>query len=333
MNYSLDMERAIQSVKTCFEERLRANFDLTKVSAPLAIPDGTGINDDLNGFEKPVTFPVRTLENKEAVVVHSLAKWKRLRLKELNLRPGSGILTNMLALRPEEDYSPLHSVMVDQWDWEQCIRPEDRTIDFLKASVEKVYAALRETEEIVCRTHTGLAPVLPESIKFIHAQTLCELFPGLTAKQREARVTQAYGAVFIIGIGAPLESGLPHDGRAPDYDDWSSPGESGLPGLNGDLLVWHPVLNCAVEITSMGIRVDAEALNRQLEQTQNQHRKTLYFHRMLLDGQLPECIGGGIGQSRVCMFMLRKRHIAEVQLGVWSEERKAELIADGIQML
>src|SRR5690606_36229585 len=184
-------------------------------------------------------------------------------------------------------YSPLHSVKVDQWDWEQCIRPEDRTIEFLKASVEKVYVALRETEAIVCRTQTGLAPVLPESIKFIHAQTLCELFPGLTAKQREARVTQAYGAAFIIGIGAPLESGLPHDGRAPDYDDWSSPGESGLPGLNGDLLVWHPVLNCAVEITSMGIRVDAEALNRQLEQTQNQHRKTLYFHRMLLEGQLP----------------------------------------------
>ncbi|MCC2545651.1 aspartate--ammonia ligase [Hymenobacter sp. BT175] len=328
----LKTEEAIGFVKETFARELCARLSLTRVSSPIAVLDGTGINDDLNGVERPVAFPIKALAEQKAVVVHSLAKWKRLRLAELGIEAGRGILTDMRALRPDEDYSPIHSIYVDQWDWEKHITAGQRTIPFLKEMVGKIYEALKTTEQLVGEEF-GVEPVLPEVITFISAEKLLQRYPGLTVKERETEAAREYGAIFIMGIGGTLSHGEIHDGRAPDYDDWSTPNEDGFFGLNGDIVLWNPVLQSAFEVSSMGIRVDKLALLKQLAVRGCPDREALPFHQLLLTDQLTQSIGGGIGQSRVCMFMLRKAHIGEVQVSIWSEAIRKELAADGIGLL
>ncbi|WP_400190393.1 aspartate--ammonia ligase [Hymenobacter sp. B81] len=329
----LQTEEALGFVKDTFARELARQLHLTRVSAPIAVLDGTGINDDLNGTERPVAFPIKALAERRAVVVHSLAKWKRLRLAELGIPAGRGILTDMRALRPDEDYSPIHSIYVDQWDWEQHIGPEQRTPAFLQQTVEKIYEALRTTELRVAEEYADIVPVLPEQITFIHAEELLQRYPSLTVKERETAAAREYGAVFIIGIGGALSHGEIHDGRAPDYDDWSSETAPGRYGLNGDIVLWHPVLQAAFEVSSMGIRVDQAALRRQLALRGCPERAQLAFHQLLLTDQLPQSVGGGIGQSRLCMFMLRKAHIGEVQVSIWPEAVRQELAAAGVELL
>lgn len=316
----LQTEEAISFVKETFTRELARQLKLYKVSAPIAVLANTGINDDLSGIERAVSFPIKALDDQKAVVVHSLAKWKRLRLKELGIEPGKGLLTDMHALRPDEDFSPIHSIYVDQWDWEKHIHPEQRSAGFLKLTIEQIYKALKTTESRVYEQYPDLKPILPEKIQFIYAEELLRRFPHLSAKERETEAAKEYGAVFILGIGAELSHGEPHDGRAPDYDDWSSANEEGYTGLNGDIILWNPVLQSAFEISSMGIRVDESALLKQLEIRNCAHKSALPFHKMLLAGELPQSIGGGIGQSRLCMFMLRKPHIRQVQVGIWPAE-------------
>ncbi|MCB2408901.1 aspartate--ammonia ligase [Hymenobacter lucidus] len=329
----LKTEEAIGFVKDSFARELSRQLSLTKVSSPIAVLDGTGINDDLNGIERPVHFPVKALDERRAVVVHSLAKWKRLRLQELGIEAGKGLLTDMRALRPDEDYSPIHSIYVDQWDWEKHIAPEQRTIPFLKSTVEKIYTALKVVEQQIAEQYPEIEPVLPEAITFIYAEDLLKQYPELTPKQREHKAAKQYGAIFLIGIGGELSHGEAHDGRAPDYDDWSTQNEAGHYGLNGDIVLWNPVLETAFEVSSMGIRVDKAALTRQLELRGCPERKDLHFHSLLLADGLPQSIGGGIGQSRVCMFMLRKAHIGEVQVSIWPDAVRQELAAAGIELL
>jgi len=315
----LRTEEAIFFIKDYFGKKLADALNLVNVSAPVAVLDGTGINDDLNGVEKPVSFSVKGIRDQKAVIVQSLAKWKRIRLKEYNIEPGRGLLTDMRAIRPSEDLSPIHSVYVDQWDWEKRITPSQRSIEYLKQAVREIYQALRATERALSELHPEFVPVLPENIYFIHAEELLREFPDLTPKQREMEIARIFGAVFIIGIGAALSNGEPHDGRAPDYDDWSSPNEDGYKGLNGDIIVWNPVLERPFELSSMGIRVNEEAMERQLLIQGCTERRNLLFHSMLLNHELPLSIGGGVGQSRVCMFLLRKKHIGEVQSSIWPE--------------
>ncbi|RFP66062.1 aspartate--ammonia ligase [Hymenobacter lapidiphilus] len=329
----LETEEAISLVKSVFARELARRLRLSCVSAPIAVLDGTGINDDLNGVERPVAFLIKALAERRAVVVHSLAKWKRLRLRELGIAAGRGLLTDMRALRPDEDYSPIHSIYVDQWDWEQHIAAEQRTPEFLRATVEHIYEALRATETEVAARYPDIMPVLPGRITFLHAEDLLRQYPELTPKEREHEAARQYGAVFLMGIGGALSHGEAHDGRAPDYDDWSTETAPGYQGLNGDLLVWHPVLQTALELSSMGIRVDKLALRRQLALRGCEQRQELDFHGRLLRDELPESIGGGIGQSRVCMFMLRKGHIGEVQVSIWPEEVRRELADMGVTLL
>ena len=310
-------EEAIYFIKETFRKHLAGNLNLVNVSAPIAVLDGTGINDDLNGIERPVSFPVKDLTDQRAVIVQSLAKWKRVRLKEFNFEPGRGLLTDMRALRPDEDLSPLHSIYVDQWDWERHILRSQRNLGYLKQTVESIYDALKAAGKEIYEKYPIYEPVLPDKITFIQAEELLREYPDLNPKQRENEIARIYGAVFIIGIGGNLSNGEPHDGRAPDYDDWSSMNEEGYYGLNGDIILWNPVLKRAFEISSMGIRVDVESMTRQLAIRGCTERKNLLFHRMLLNNELPLSIGGGIGQSRVCMFFLRKRHIGEVQSSIW----------------
>ena len=325
-------EKAIKSVKDMFQQNLSAQLALLRVTAPMVVLSGTGLNDELNGVERPVSFPIRDMDERRAEVVHSLAKWKRLKLAEMGVSPGRGIYTDMNALRPDEELDNIHSIYVDQWDWEKVIRREDRNVAFLKRTVRRIYEAIKVTENRIFVEFPQIEPVLPEEIRFIHAEELLRLYPGLPPKEREARIVREYGAVFIIGIGARLSDGMPHDGRASDYDDWSTPGEDGLPGLNGDLLVWNPVLECAFELSSMGIRVDEAALRLQLAERGEQRKEGLMFHRMLLSGGLPCTIGGGIGQSRLCMFLLRKAHIGEIQSGIWPEEMRRRCAEAGIEL-
>lgn len=329
----LKTEEAITFTKEHFAKALAKQLNLVKVSSPLVVLDGTGINDDLNGIERPVSFPIRALKERKGVVVHSLAKWKRLRLEELGVEAGKGILTDMRALRPDEDYTPLHSIYVDQWDWEKHIDHEERTLTYLKDSVTKIYEALKETEKVIQNEYPTIKAILPENITFIHAEELLQQYPTLTAKQRETEIASKYGAVFIMGIGGQLSNGEPHDGRAADYDDWSTLNESGFGGLNGDIILWHPVLQCAFEISSMGIRVDKVALLKQLKEKDCEERAELLFHSMLLSDSLPQSIGGGIGQSRVCMFMLKRIHIGEVQVSIWPEEIKQSMSSTGVFLL
>lgn len=333
MNEILQREAAITLVKDTFSRFLCDYLHLTKVSSPLIVLDGTGLNDDLNGIERPVAFPIKSLNEQRAVVVHSLAKWKRLRLKELNVEAGRGILTDMRALRPDEDYSPIHSIYVDQWDWEKHITPEDRSIGFLKKTVKSIYTAIKETEQYIYQYYPEIKPSLPEDIQFIHSEELLQRYPDMTPKERENAIAKEYGAVFIIGIGGKLSKGEPHDGRAADYDDWSTENEDGYKGLNGDIIVWHPVLQSAFELSSMGIRVDKKAMKVQLEEKGYTAKSSLSFHSMLLNGELPESIGGGIGQSRMCMFILKKSHIGEVQVSIWPKEEKDKMKSQGIILL
>ncbi|GAB3290263.1 aspartate--ammonia ligase [Hymenobacter tenuis] len=329
----LKTEEAISFVKEVFTKELTMELHLSKVSSPIAVLDGTGINDDLNGIERPVAFPIKSLDERRAVVVHSLAKWKRVRLQELGIEAGRGLLTDMRALRPDEDYSPIHSIYVDQWDWEKHISAEQRTTEFLKATVERIYDALRTTEARVVAEYPEITPVLPGKITFLHAEDLLRQYPTLTAKEREHEAVKTYGAVFLIGIGGELSHGEPHDGRAPDYDDWSTETAQGYRGLNGDILLWHPVLQTSFEVSSMGIRVDKHALVRQLALRGCEDRQELSFHARLLKDELPQSIGGGIGQSRVCMFMLRKGHIGEVQVSIWPDAVRTELAESGVALL
>lgn len=329
----LQTEQAIHFVKLCFEEQLTKYLPLTKVSAPAVVLQGTGINDDLNGIERPVSFPIKAMQEKQAEVVQSLAKWKRLRLKEYELPAGTGIYTDMKALRPDEELGKIHSLFVDQWDWEMVIQPENRQLSFLKQQVEQIYRAVKETEMELFRKYPDLSPILPQDITFLHTEDLLEKYPHLSPKERENKAAKEFGAVFLIGIGGELAHGEPHDGRAPDYDDWSTPTSASKKGLNGDILFWNPVLEQAFEISSMGIRVDPEVLASQLEIRNAGARAELLYHRQLLQGELPQTIGGGIGQSRLCMFLLKKRHIGEVQAGIWPSEMKEECFLRGIQLL
>jgi aspartate--ammonia ligase len=328
-----ETEKAIDLIKTSFPRMLSEKLNLFKLSCPLIILDGTGINDDLNGIERPVKFPVKNQMDSKAVVVQSLAKWKRLQLAELKAEIGEGIITDMRALRPDEDYSSIHSLYVDQWDWEQCIRSQDRTLRYLKETVKSIYAAFKDMELLIHNHAKGIIPILPDEITFVHSEELLQQYPNLTPKQRENKITREYGAVFLIGIGGSLSNGEPHDGRAPDYDDWSSPNEDGYQGLNGDILFWNPMLQSSFELSSMGIRVDAAALNRQLKMKQAEDRKKLLFHQKLLNQEFPESIGGGIGQSRTCMFLLKKAHIGEVQAGIWPSEEIKKCEAAGISLM
>jgi len=329
----LKREQAITFVKETFANNLKNILNLIPVSSPLIVLDGTGINDDLNGIERPVAFPIKSLNEQRAVVVHSLAKWKRIRLKELEIEPQEGIITDMRALRPDEDYSPIHSIYVDQWDWEKVILPENRNLKYLKDTVNNIYSALVFTEKAVEAHFPDKKAILPANITFLSSEEVLTRYPDKTPKERENLIAKEYGAVFLYGIGGELSNGFTHDGRAADYDDWSTENEAGWKGLNGDILVWNPLLNSAFELSSMGIRVDKKALLRQLEIRNCQDRAELTFHKMLISDQLPESIGGGIGQSRVCMFLLKLSHIGEVQVSIWDQERKSNLENDNIFLL
>ena len=312
-------EQAIKIIKTNFQEKLAEGLRLRRVTAPLFVLAGTGINDDLNGCERAVGFPIMCMDERRAEVVHSLAKWKRSKLSAYQIAPGYGLYTDMNAIRADEELDNLHSLYVDQWDWEATITESDRNLDFLKSTVEKIFYAIKEIEMLVYKLHPHITPQLPEKIFFIHSEELLALYPDLTPKEREDAVTEKYGAVFVIGIGAELSDGVKHDGRAPDYDDWTTETDQGYKGLNGDILLWNSVLDCSFEISSMGIRVDKKALNLQLEITGCEDRKALSFHKALLEDKLPLSIGGGIGQSRLCMYLLQKAHIGEVQSSIWPE--------------
>ena len=304
-------ELGIKQIKEFFQLNLSSELRLRRVTAPLFVLKGMGINDDLNGIERPVSFPIKDLGDAQAEVVHSLAKWKRLTLADYNIEPGYGIYTDMNAIRSDEELGNLHSLYVDQWDWERVITNEDRNVEFLKEIVNRIYAAMIRTEYMVYEMYPQIKPCLPQKLHFIHSEELRQLYPNLEPKCREHAICQKYGAVFIIGIGCKLSDGKKHDGRAPDYDDYTSTGLNNLPGLNGDLLLWDDVLQRSIELSSMGVRVDREALQRQLKEENEEERLKLYFHKRLMDDTLPLSIGGGIGQSRLCMFYLRKRLISE----------------------
>ncbi|MBR3744426.1 MAG: aspartate--ammonia ligase [Bacteroidales bacterium] len=326
-------EQGIKSIKDFFQQCLASQLRLRRVTAPLFVKSGLGINDDLNGIERPVRFAIGDMNDTQAEIVHSLAKWKRMTLADYKIPRNYGIYTDMNAIRPDEELDNLHSLYVDQWDWEAVMAPEERNLAYLKSKVDGIYNVLLQTEYMVYEKYPAITPILPEKITYIHAQDLLDLYPGLSPKERENAITKKYGAVFVIGIGGVLSDGKPHDGRAPDYDDWSTPTEAGRKGLNGDILLWNPILESAFEISSMGIRVDAEALKRQLAISGQQHRADLYFHRRLLAGDLPQSIGGGIGQSRLCMFLLRKGHIGEIQSSIWPDDMRDACKAHGMQLI
>lgn len=326
-------EMGIKMIKEFFQTNLSSELRLRRVTAPLFVLKGMGINDDLNGTERAVTFPIKDLNDAKAEIVHSLAKWKRLTLADYHIEKGYGIYTDMNAIRSDEELGNLHSLYVDQWDWELVMDEADRNISFLKSIVKRIYAALLRTEYMVFEMFPQIRPELPKDIHFIHAEDLLKKYPTFTAKQREDAITQEYGAVFIIGIGGLLSNGEKHDGRAPDYDDWSSVAENGQVGLNGDLLVWDGVLNRSLELSSMGIRVNRESLLRQLDICHATDRKELYFHRRLLAGELPQTIGGGIGQSRLCLYYLRKAHIGEIQASIWPDDMRKEAHEAGMYLI
>jgi aspartate--ammonia ligase len=326
-------EQGIKQIKEFFQQNLSTELRLRRVTAPLFVLKGMGINDDLNGVERPVTFPIKDLGDAKAEVVHSLAKWKRLTLAEYEIEPGYGIYTDMNAIRADEELDNLHSLYVDQWDWEAVITAEQRTLAYLENVVRRIYAAILRTEFLACESYPQLKPFLPNEIHFIHSEQLLEMYPSLSPKEREDEICKKYGAVFVEGIGGKLSDGKKHDGRAPDYDDWSTVAENGLRGLNGDILVWYPVLGRSIELSSMGIRVDKEALLRQLKLEGKEDRESLYFHQQLLNDQLPLSIGGGIGQSRLCMLMLHKAHIGEIQASIWPEDMRQECEALGMPLI
>lgn len=326
-------EQGIKLIKDFFQVNLSTALRLRRVTAPLFVLRGLGINDDLNGVERPVTFPIKDMGEQTAEVVHSLAKWKRLMLGEYGIKPGYGLYTDMNAIRGDEELDNIHSLYVDQWDWERTITAADRNLTFLKKIVRCIYAAIRRTEYLVQETYPQIEAFLPEEIHFIHSEELRQMYPDKTPKEREDAICKKYGAVFIIGIGGKLGDGKIHDGRAPDYDDWSTPNEDGFCGLNGDIMIWYPILNRGLELSSMGIRVDKEALKRQLEITGKQDRENLYFHKKLLGDDMPLSIGGGIGQSRLCMTLLHKAHVGEIQASIWPEDMRRECAAAGMPLI
>ena len=317
-----DTEIAIKKVKDFFERDLAIQLNLTRVSAPLFVDRESGLNDNLSGKERPVSFDLLSGENFE--IVHSLAKWKRYALKEYDFEVGEGLYTDMNAIRRDEETDNIHSLYVDQWDWEKVIRHEDRTEETLRETVRSIYDALRHTENYIIHEYKFIGKLLPKEITFITAEELEERYPTYTDKQREYAAAKEYGAIFLMHIGGALKSGKPHDSRAPDYDDWT---------LNGDIIVYYPLLDIALELSSMGIRVDEEAMLRQLTIANCLDRKELPFHKALLDGKLPYTMGGGIGQSRLCMFFLRKAHIGEVQASYWPPETVRICASKGITLL
>ena len=332
----LDMrrtEQGIKLIKDFFQQNLSTELRLRRVTAPLFVLKGLGINDDLNGVERPVTFPIKDLGDAEAEVVHSLAKWKRLTLAEYNVEPGYGVYTDMNAIRADEELDNRHSLYVDQWDWEAVITAGQRNVAFLEDVVNRIYSAILRTEYLTCETYPEIKPFLPEKITFVHSEGLLQMYPDKTPKEREDAICEKYGAVFVEGIGGKLSNGEKHDGRAPDYDDWSTVAENGKEGLNGDILIWYPVLGRSFELSSMGIRVDKESLLRQLKIAGKEDRAELYFHRRLLGDQLPLSIGGGIGQSRLCMVLLHKGHIGEIQASIWPDDMRAECEAAGMPLI
>lgn len=329
----IQTEQAIKQIKDFFQLNLASELRLRRVTAPLFVKKGTGINDDLNGIERPVAFPMKDINEEVAEIVHSLAKWKRMALADLGIKEGFGLYTDMNAIRPDEELTNIHSLYVDQWDWERVISAEDRNLDFLKYIVRKIYASLVRTEFHISETYLDIVPELPEEITFVHTEELAAKYPDLTPFERETEEAKKHGAIFVIGIGGEMPNGEIHDGRAPDYDDWISETENGFKGLNGDIILWNNVLNRAFEISSMGIRVDKKALLDQLEYRGLEERKELMWHKMLLNDELPLTIGGGIGQSRLCMYFLRKAHIGEIQSSIWPDEMLKECKENDIHLL
>ena len=319
-----DTEKAIKRVKDFFERELATQLNLKRVSAPLFVFPESGLNDNLNGIERPVKFGIKELEDKEVEIVHSLAKWKRLALKKYGFTNGEGLYTDMNAIRRDEETDNIHSIFVDQWDWEKIITKEERTIDKLKEIVKSVYEALRVTEKYIANRYHYVESFLPEEITFITSQELEDKYPDLTPKERENKIARIKGAVFIMQIGGALASGEKHDGRAPDYDDWQ---------LNGDIIVYYPILDMALELSSMGIRVDEASLKEQLELAGCPERAKMPFQKALLNGELPYTVGGGIGQSRICMFFLRKAHLGEVQASVWPQDVLDYAMEKGVDLL
>jgi aspartate--ammonia ligase len=328
-----DTEKAIRSIKEFFQTNLALELNLIRITAPLFVESGTGINDDLNGTEKPVSFPVRAMDGVRAEIVQSLAKWKRMALGNLGFAAGEGLYTDMNAIRPDETLDATHSLYVDQWDWERVMAADERKIEFLKMIVRRIYDVIHRTEKYVGYTYPVIKPFLPDEITFVHSEELEERYPHLEPRQREDVFCREHKAVFVIGIGGMLKSGQRHDGRAPDYDDWSTPCSDGHLGLNGDILVHNPLFDRAFELSSMGIRVDPAALRRQLDLSGQQSRADLYFHQRLLAGSLPQTIGGGIGQSRLCMLYLHKAHIGEIQASLWPAAMREECGKKGVFLL
>jgi aspartate--ammonia ligase len=325
-------ERAIRTIKEFFQTNLADALNLLRVSAPLFVLADTGINDNLNGVERPISFPIKGMNDRRAEIVQSLAKWKRMALADYGFKVDEGIYTDMNAIRPDEMLDDIHSIYVDQWDWERVMRPDQRNLSFLCWIVERIYEVIRRTEHHIASIHPTIRPTLPDKIQFVHSIELEKRWPDLTPRERENQIAKELGAVFIIGIGAKLTNGDPHDGRAPDYDDWITPTDRG-PGLNGDIFVWNTILNRGFELSSMGIRVNADTLRQQLAIRGAENRLTLLFHRRLLANELPQTVGGGIGQSRLCMFFLRKAHVGEVQCSIWPEEMRLELKRQNVSLL
>lgn len=319
-----ETEIAIKRLKDYFESVLSQKLNLTRVSAPLFVQKSTGVNDYLNGVERTVSFDALDIKGEQLEVVQSLAKWKRYALKRYDFKPGEGLYTDMNAIRRDEILDPLHSLYVDQWDWEKIILKEQRTVETLKQIVKDIYDVFKQTEQYVYTLYPHITPILPQDITFITTQELEDMYPSLTPKEREYEAAKKYGAVFIMQIGDTLKSGIKHDGRSPDYDDWK---------LNGDIIFYYPVLDCAFELSSMGIRVDKDALIYQTEKCDCKERLEWPFHKMILNEELPFTVGGGIGQSRICMFFLRKAHIGEVQASVWPESVLEECSKLGITLL
>ena len=328
-----ETEHAIVLIKDFFQLALSTELNLARVTAPLFVRSGTGVNDDLNGIERPVSFPVKSMNDERLEIVQSLAKWKRLKVTDLGLKEGFGIYTDMNAIRPDEDLDAVHSLYVDQWDWEMAIDEKDRTIFYLHEIVEKIYRCIKRTEFYIYDRYDQIKPHLPEKITFVYADDLQKEYPDLTPKEREAAVAKKYGAVFISGIGGKMADGSIHDGRAPDYDDWITESGDGHRGLNGDIIVWNEILQAPFELSSMGIRVNAHSLREQLKERGMEKREKLLFHSKLLKGELTQTLGGGIGQSRLCMFLLRKAHIGETQVSIWPEKIHEECKKKGIKLL
>ena len=320
----METEIAIKFVKDFFEKELSSALNLTRISAPLFVKKSSGLNDNLNGVERPVAFETKEVPDETLEIVHSLAKWKRMALKRYGVPVGQGIYTDMNAIRRDEDMDNTHSIYVDQWDWEKVITKEDRNFDFLKETVRKIYKVFLNTEKELSARFEKVKISLPNEVTFITSQELENLYPNLTPEERENEFAKSRGAIFVTQIGKVLASGQRHDGRAPDYDDWE---------LNGDFILWDPALNHSLELSSMGIRVDKDALERQLKELNLEERKELDFHKQLLNGELPLTIGGGIGQSRICMFFLQKAHIGEVQASFWTEDIKKVCRENGINLL